>query len=1120
MAINQKVISSNLNAGDISLKAGGNAIVTGSNLSAKNDINIDANNIGLAPTAYKNDEARASSKKSFGGLKSSLDMHSLAKTNIQGSSISTAQGDINLNANNDISIISSDIKGGGDVNLNAKNNLSILAAKEQIKEKSIHKSSGINIISLLTYPGMLVASAIDPIGTGSNTYLFEQMFGDTLTQIYRSTYNEKGSLDALAKLSNISAAKELNLKANEATITANLSSKDDTNIKANSIEISNAENEHSSYEISKSKGINLPSTKDLANDQKPKPIKEFKYDTSTKTRVADAEYEKSTTDVASTKAISSNLVSDKNINLNANEEIGITGSNLIAKEDINLISKNANIDILNSTDTTDISKTLKQAKAALSITAQNEYVEVAPATLALLEAVKQLKKVKKEYDGYKHTRDDLKDKLHELKQAYKSKTPGIDGSDIEDLSDILENVNDEERYYKANIALAMANVEAKSLALVAQVAAAAKAASNWYTFGFSVGVAASVNGHKSKSNSNEVISNPSNLMANNIKILTPNDTTITGSNLSANNLIDINTNNLNINSSKNTYTSGSKDKSIGGTMRYTMYGGGGGSAGLNYSTSSSDTESLTNNNSHLYSAKDMNINTANDATIKGANLRADERLNLKVGNNLSLESVRDKYAHNERGYSVGVGIGFSADKSPNSSFANPSSTKTTSSNANFSRSRSNTITKQTVLSSITANELNVEVGKNTHLKGSLLAAGEYDKDNTFIDNHNLNLKTNTLSYENLSNTSYAKGTNFSIGANYILEDKNNKDSKSNNNQEDKFTGLKSIDLSNHRNLSYTLSKNLATLGSGNIEIANKENSDDLTRLNRDTTKLTKDLVNTSISSNVDGSMDLRVLTADGREQIKQELEKVGQGIGEFALKALLGNEVYKNTEIIIENLKRIKETDPQRYNEIVRAINEYNKEQEALKGSFIPAAVLPIAPAVLEFLVEIGAVSVALGGTYGAKKIGDKFVENSSEYDFSYDIIKNASNQQENTQTAEQQGGNVQTSSPAPLPPDDDDNDVKISNKNNGFSNKRILNNGDVQIKGNKNISLDVERGGSGKVNIHIKVGNEKYFYDFNSGKYISNSGNQLSSSISKNSKIQEATKKALDYANKIKDLK
>ena len=525
-----------------------------------------------------------------------------------------------------------------------------------------------------------------------------------------------------------------------------------------------------------------------------------------------------------------------------------------------------------------------------------------------------------------------------------------------------------------------------------RIVSAAAASSG--TYGFSVGVRADLATTKQESSLKQTSSNKSSLNAKHININSTKDISITGSDLASKEDMSLNSNNLNINSSEDSLKYKSNTKSLTTGFGFTFYGANSSSLELGTNSLKQSEQSLINNNSHLYSAKDMNINTANDATIKGANLRADERLNLKVGNNLSLESVRDKYAYNERGYSVGVGIGFSSDKSPNSSFANPSSTKATSTNANFSRSRSNTITKQTVLSSITANELNVEVGKNTHLKGSLLAAGEYEKDNTFIDNHNLNLKTNTLSYENLSNTSYAKGTNFSIGANYILEDKNNKDSKSNNNQEDKFTGLKSIDLSNHRNLSYTLSKNLATLGSGNIEIADKDNSDDLTRLNRDTTKLTKDLVNTSISSNVDASMDLRVLTANGREQIKQELEKVGQGIGEFALKALLGNEVYKNTEIIIENLKRIKETDPQRYNEIVKAINEYNKEQEALKGSFIPAAVLPIAPAVLEFLVEIGAVSVALGGAYGAKKIGDKFVENSSEYDFLYNATKDISNQQ------------------------------------------------------------------------------------------------------------------------------
>ena len=259
-----------------------------------------------------------------------------------------------------------------------------------------------------------------------------------------------------------------------------------------------------------------------------------------------------------------------------------------------------------------------------------------------------------------------------------------------------------------------------------------------------------------------------------------------------------------------------------------------------------------------------------------------ERLNLKVGNNLSLESTRDIKDASSK--SKGINLSVSYSGATNAKNFASGDRSLSSVGASISKSSSNTKIKQTNLSSITANELNVEVAKNTHLKGSLLAAGEYDKDNTFIDNHNLNLKTNTLSYENLSNTSYAKGTNFSIGANYILEDKNNKDSRSNNNQEDKFTGLKSIDLSNHRNLSYTLSKNLATLGSGNIEIADKDNSDDLTRLNRDTTKLTKDLVNTSISSNVDASMDLRVLTKSGQKDIAKEIVDANYGLKKLSEK--------------------------------------------------------------------------------------------------------------------------------------------------------------------------------------------------------------------------------------------
>ena len=861
MAINQKVISSNLNAGDISLKAGGNAIVTGSNLSAKNDIDIDANTISINPSAYESLEYSQTNKRGFGGFKRSIDMHSLSKLNLTSSSLLTNSGNINLNANKDISIISSDIKGGRNVNLNAGNNLSILAAKEQSKEIALHKSSTFNPLGILTY--------VATLGTSGG-------------KIYSAKHNEQGTLDGISKLSNISAKDNINLNTSDATITANLSSDKNIEVKANQTTILNATNTHESYSISKSKSVSIARLQDILKDIKPKSLSELKKDTSIKLRVADAKYKEATNNTSSLNSISSTLNAN-NINIDTNYDISVKGSNLNAKEDISLISKNGNIYISNSTDTIDSTSTLKEAQAALSITVQNEYAQIAPATIALQEAVKQLNSVKKEYEQYKNEKSNLQTKLNELKQRYKNKEAGINASDIEDLSDILDNIKDEERYYITNVALATTNVASKTTALISQIAAASVSSG---TYGFSVGVAANISGTQTNTKNKQTISSPSNLNALNIRLTTNKDkessTNITGSNLLANNNIDINTKDLNINSSQDRFESDENSKSLSGSAKFTMYGGGGGSLGLDHSQSNSYSESITNNNSKLISNKDININTANDTTIKGANLRADGTLNLKVGNNLSLESLRDKYTSNQKDFSISAGVGFSGNTIAKSNgitttglfdknhFVDINTIDKSSTNANFSRSRSNTITKQTILSSITANSLNVEVGKNTHLKGSLLAAGEYDKDNTFIDNHNLNLKTNTLSYENLSNTSYAKGTNFSIGANYILEDKNNKDSKSNNNQEDKFTGLKSIDLSNHRNLSYSLSKNLATLGSGNIEIADKENSDDLTRLNRDTTKLTKDLVNTSISSNVDASMDARVLTKSGQKDIKDE----------------------------------------------------------------------------------------------------------------------------------------------------------------------------------------------------------------------------------------------------------
>ena len=409
-----------------------------------------------------------------------------------------------------------------------------------------------------------------------------------------------------------------------------------------------------------------------------------------------------------------------------------------------------------------------------------------------------------------------------------------------------------------------------------RIASAAAASSG--TYGFSVGVRADLATTKQESSLKQTSSNKSSLNAKRININSNDALAITGSDLASKEDMSLNSNNLNINSSEDSLKYKSNTKSLTTGFGFTFYGANSSSLELGTNSLKQSEQSLTNNNSHLYSAKDMNINTANDATIKGANLRADERLNLKVGNNLSLESTRDIKDASSK--SRGINLSASYSGATNAKNFASGDRSLSSVGASISKSNSNTKIKQTNLSSITANELNVEVGKNTHLKGSLLAAGEYDKDNTFIDNHNLNLKTNTISYENLSNTSYNKGSSLSIGANYSVGKKDDsKASQSGQGKSDSsYSGLKSINYSNNRNLSYSLSKNLATLGSGNIEIADKDNSDDLTRLNRDTTKLTKDLVNTSISSNVDASMDLRVLTKSGQKDIAKEIVDTNYGL--------------------------------------------------------------------------------------------------------------------------------------------------------------------------------------------------------------------------------------------------
>ncbi|WP_199906379.1 hemagglutinin repeat-containing protein [Campylobacter concisus] len=872
----QTLNSANLDAKDINLNSKSNTQISSSNLRATNKLNVEAGNNIYVVGANTNESTETKEKSK--GFFSKKESHLMA-INQKVISSNLNAGDISLKAGGNLALVSSNLN-ANNINLNADENVIVDANHNVEASQSFTKSSRFSLKPTSLYE--------------SNLHLLE-----------------KGDKRAVA--SNLNANENININASNISLKgANLNSQKDINLNANSIDISNTNDESYRNEVSKKSKIGLISIgehiKNLKADliQKLNPIKDLKAktkDTSIKIPVAKASLDQKSSKENWVNANSSNLNANGDINLNAKDDINIVGSNLNANEAINLTSQNSNIKHSTNLYAKDTSS--KEATGTLSITAQNEYAQIVPAALALKEAIAQLKRVKKEYDNYKKEKSKLEASLNDIKQRYRNKEVGIDYSDIEEVSEILEEYRDEEKYFKENILLATENVNAKNLALITQMAAALASSG---TYGFSVGVRADLATTKQESSLKQTSSNKSSLNAKHININSAKDISITGSDLASKEDTSLNSNNLNINSSEDSLKYKSNTKSLTTGFGFTFYGANSSSLELGTNSLKQSEQSLINNNSHLYSAKDMNINTANDATIKGANLRADERLNLKVGNNLSLESTRDIKDASSK--SKGINLSVSYSGATNAKNFASGDRSLSSVGASISKSSSNTKIKQTNLSSITANELNVEVGKNTHLKGSLLAAGEYDKDNTFIDNHNLNLKTNTLSYENLSNTSYNKGSSLSIGANYQVGKKDDsKASQSGQGKSDSsYSGLKSINYSNQRNLSYTLSKNMATLGSGNIEIADKENSDDLTRLNRDTTKLTKDLVNTSISSNVDASMDLRVLTKSGQKEIAKEIV---------------------DTSTIIDAIKQISTTD--RAN-IFSFFKEVSKQYKVLNG--------------------------------------------------------------------------------------------------------------------------------------------------------------------------------------------
>jgi filamentous hemagglutinin len=212
--------------------------------------------------------------------------------------------------------------------------------------------------------------------------------------------------------------------------------------------------------------------------------------------------------------------------------------------------------------------------------------------------------------------------------------------------------------------------------------------------------------------------------------------------------------------------------------------------------------------------------------------------------NATVASVQDRQT--SRSHSKGISAGYSSGSL---------------SSVGVNQSSAHANSKQTIQTDILANTVNINTAKHTDIKGAIIASVNKDGN----DNHQLNLKTDTLTVSSLNNTNNSKSN--AIGITVGGSVKNNTASNV------------SLNFANDKTNSKT--KTLATLGSGNIQIADKENSD-TKMLNTDIQNNTVDIYNISSHKGLKGELDTRLLTEDGREEVQQEYKDMDKNMKTIA----------------------------------------------------------------------------------------------------------------------------------------------------------------------------------------------------------------------------------------------
>ena len=148
-SLKEDVLSSNLNANDISLTSNKDTKIAGSNLTAKDSIAIKADSIDLTPTAFSNAQTSQTTKSSFGGISKSMLNTADRSNNLQASNLNA--NNIKLTAN-DINLLASNIQATA-LDINTKI-LNLISSKSSNTKTRFKQSSGL-ITATITDKGKI-----------------------------------------------------------------------------------------------------------------------------------------------------------------------------------------------------------------------------------------------------------------------------------------------------------------------------------------------------------------------------------------------------------------------------------------------------------------------------------------------------------------------------------------------------------------------------------------------------------------------------------------------------------------------------------------------------------------------------------------------------------------------------------------------------------------------------------------------------------------------------------------------------------------------------------------------------------------------------------------------------